>query len=138
MRRKTFIRQVSGQGHLAKSYIGRLAATALATFVLAILSATAATATEKTLEPAKNFIELCDSKKPENAAMCPGFVGGVLEVILNNQIYGIRVCVPPHTAFDLDQVVSLTKNWIHNHPEDNFRPASLAIAQALKNKFPCK
>jgi hypothetical protein len=68
--------------------------------------------------------------------MCFSFVGGVLEIISNNQVYGLPVCVPRLTT--VGKAADITKKWLTRHPEKNIEAASRAVVEALAEAFPCK
>ena len=68
--------------------------------------------------------------------VCVWFVMGALEVIVNNQAYGLSVC-PPH-MINSAQAVELTRLWLAAHPEQEVRPGSYVVASAVAAAFPCK
>ena len=87
-------------------------------------------------EYAGGLNQLCTSQDVAAKAVCEGFIGGVLDVVANNSIYGFTACIPPMTP--MSKAADVTKNWLTVHPESSTRPASSAIAQALAEAFPCK
>jgi hypothetical protein len=90
---------------------------------------------EVTYEYAGDLNGLCASGDPATKAVCFGFVGGVLEIVANSPVYGLSACISPLTP--LSKAVDVTKKWLTVHPEYSAKPASLAIAQALAEAFPC-
>ena len=83
-----------------------------------------------------NLAALCRAdKKSGEYAMCWSYVGAVLEIVNNNSIYGLKVCVPP--LINIQKEVNITTKWLDGHPSADIKPASLLTTEALAAAFPC-
>jgi hypothetical protein len=84
-----------------------------------------------------NLQRLCDADpKSAEYAMCWSFIGAVLEVVNNNSIYDLKACIPP--LVNVQTAVDLTAKWLHDHPDNDIKAASLVATEALATAFPCK
>jgi hypothetical protein len=79
---------------------------------------------------------LCAAENDINKSWCEGFISGELEIISNTPVGGIAACVPPRTT--LQKGVAVAKKWLAEHPDQSAQPASVAVAHALAEAFPCK
>lgn len=91
---------------------------------------------EVTYVHAGDLDRLCSSDNDINKSWCEGFISGVFEIISNTSVNGIAACVPPRLT--LQKGVAVTKKWLAGHPEESIEPASLAVARAFAEAFPCK
>jgi hypothetical protein len=91
---------------------------------------------ETTYVHAGDLNRLCTADSDINKSWCEGFISGELEIISNAPVQGIAACVPPLTT--LPKGVAIAKKWLVDHPEKSALAASLAVAQALSEAFPCK
>ncbi|MGH6684227.1 MAG: Rap1a/Tai family immunity protein [Pseudolabrys sp.] len=102
-----------------------------------VLSAVAETRPIMPLFYGHNLRRFCDAdKKSAEYSMCFSFVGAVLEIATYNSIFGIKICVPRLTT--VGKAVELTAKWLHEHPDDDIKAASLVTVEALADAFPCK
>jgi len=85
-----------------------------------------------------NLKRLCDAdRKSAEYGMCWSFVTAIFEVTRNSvPIYELKACIPPLT--NAQKAVDLTTQWLHDHPDEDTRAASLITAEALVSAFPCK
>jgi Rap1a immunity proteins len=84
-----------------------------------------------------NLQRFCGAeRKSGEYAMCWSYVGAILEVVNNNSIYGLKVCLPP--LFNADKAVDVTVKWLRDHPESGIEAASLVTTKALAQAYPCK
>jgi Rap1a immunity proteins len=93
---------------------------------------------ETTYVYAGNIAQLCTSDRDIAKSWCEGFISAVIEIITNAPVEGVAACVPPLT--NLPQGISLVKKWLaaHSSPQESAQQASLAVARALAEAFPCK
>ena len=93
---------------------------------------------ETTYVYAGNIAQLCSSDKDIEKSWCEGFISAVIEIITNAPVEGVAACVPPLTT--LPKGISVVNEWIGNHssPQESAQQASLAVAHALAEAFPCK
>jgi hypothetical protein len=108
---------------------------------LAILAAIAMTTGARADAPSTlwygaNLQRLCSAdRKSAEYAMCWSFISAVLEIAMDNTIYGSKPCISPMP--NPDKAVELTKRWLQDHPETEIEPASHAATDALAQAFPC-
>jgi Rap1a immunity proteins len=83
---------------------------------------------------------VCAANDDVQKAVCEGFISGVLEIISNGPVEGIAACAPPPPQMTLSKAISVVRKWLadHSSPEEVIQPASLAVAHALTEAFPCK
>jgi Rap1a immunity proteins len=66
---------------------------------------------------------------------CGGFVGGVVDALVNNPN---TFCVPQGPrGVSSAQLVEVVKLYLRDHPDKRHLGASLLVIQALKERFPC-
>jgi hypothetical protein len=81
--------------------------------------------------------KLCDADRQSGEfAMCFSYIAAVMEIDRNNTIYDLKVCIPP--LANVAEAVDITMSWLHHHPQEDTKPASMVEAEALANAFPCK
>jgi hypothetical protein len=89
------------------------------------------------IQSGSDLNRLCEAdRKSANYAMCYSFNAAVLEIVENNSIYGLKVCVPP--LVNVNKAVDLPARWLRNHPDHSIQPASQIAAEAYAAAFPCK
>jgi hypothetical protein len=91
---------------------------------------------ETTYVHAGDLNRLCTADSDINKSWCEGFISSELEILSNTPVEGITACVPPLTT--LQKGAAIAKKWLADHPEESIQPASLAVARALADAFPCK
>jgi Rap1a immunity proteins len=91
---------------------------------------------ENTYVHAGDLNRLCTADNDINKSWCEGFISSGLEIISNAPVQGVAACVPPMTT--LQEGVAVVKKWLSKHPEQDIQTASLAVAWALAEKFPCR
>jgi hypothetical protein len=88
------------------------------------------------IEHGGDLQRLCNADRQSGEyAMCFSFIAAVLEVVNNNSIYALKVCVPPLVT--VQKATDLTGGWLQTHPEARIKAASLVITEALAHAFPC-
>lgn len=85
---------------------------------------------------AHDLNRLCTSDEVVNKSWCEGFISSEFEIITRGPIQGIAACVPQLTT--LPRAVEIVKKWLSDHPEVSLQSASLVVARALAEAFPCK
>ncbi|HEY5047034.1 MAG TPA: Rap1a/Tai family immunity protein [Rhizomicrobium sp.] len=114
---------------------GAVVATTLGVFVLLTFSSFSVFGDEVAYEYAGDLSNACNSTDA-HAAVCAGIIGATLEILANkNRVYGLVACVPRKTT--LNKAIYLTKKWMHDHPQEQVRPASFVVARALATSFAC-
>jgi len=82
-----------------------------------------------------NFVDgdrLYESCVGADVAFCNGYVAGALD---NEDRYFVRTdCVPEDAK--LSELVGVVTAWLRDHPDKRHLQASVAVADALKAKFP--
>jgi hypothetical protein len=78
---------------------------------------------------------LCSSESVVNKSWCEGFISGAMEIIANMPVSGDAACMPP--MMTLQKGTAVARRWLANHPETSAGSASLAVARALAEAFPC-
>ena len=67
-----------------------------------------------------------------DVAFCSGYIAGALD---NEDRYFVRTdCVPEDAK--LSELVGVVTAWLRDHPDKRHLQASVAVADALKAKFP--
>src|SRR5262245_31519257 len=70
------------------------------------------------------------------AGSCMGFVTAVASVISENEIYGLRACIP--RAATPRNLVAVTIEWLASQPpEGRQSDAASLVAEAISRRFPC-
>jgi Rap1a immunity proteins len=70
------------------------------------------------------------------AGSCMGFVTAVASVISENQIYGLRACIPREAT--PRNLVAVTIEWLTSQsPEGRQSDAASLVAEAISRRFPC-
>jgi hypothetical protein len=95
---------------------------------------------ETTYVYAFDLDRVCAADDDVQKAVCEGFISGVLEIISNEPVDGIAACVPPPPRTTLSKAISVVRKWLADHPspKEAIQPASLAVAHALAETFPCE
>jgi hypothetical protein len=76
--------------------------------------------------------ESCTGQSEADVSFCSGYVAGALD---NEDRYFVRTdCVPDDAK--LSEVVDAVTSWLRDHPDKRHLQASVAVAEALKAKFP--
>jgi hypothetical protein len=116
--------------------LGRIVLSALlATWATVPAFQSVADTSDAIYEPAGTLRRACDSKEKVESEICFVFVVTTLEIAINNRIYGLTVCPPPHT--NGQQAVKIARTWLNTYPEDELLPASQVVTDALAAAFPC-
>jgi hypothetical protein len=67
---------------------------------------------------------------------CMGFVTAVASVISENQIYGLRACIPREATPRI--LVAVTIEWLSSQSaEGRQSDAASLVAEAISRRFPC-
>jgi Rap1a immunity proteins len=67
-----------------------------------------------------------------DVAFCSGYIAGALD---NEDRYFVRADCAPEDA-KLSELVDVVSAWLRDHPDKRHLPASVAVADSLKAKFP--
>jgi hypothetical protein len=68
---------------------------------------------------------------------CFGYVTAVVDALSpGNSVNGFKACVPVNA--DMNQIVDVVKNFIHDHPEKRHLVATGLVAEAFATAFPCR
>jgi hypothetical protein len=71
------------------------------------------------------------------AGSCMGFVTAVASVISENQIYGLRACIPREAT--PRNLIAVTIEWLTSQSaEDRQSDAASLVAEAISRRFPCE
>lgn len=107
-------------------------------WVLALLVAVmplSAAHSDVTYVRASDLGRLCNSDNDIKRSWCEGFISSVLEIVSNDSFGGIRVCLTSQTT--LQRGVDIAKKWLADHPRESIERASVAVARAFADAFPC-
>jgi hypothetical protein len=86
---------------------------------------------------ARDLRKLCDQDRQSSEyGMCWSFVTAVFEIMTKDSIYGLRTC-PPRLVTS-QRAVEITAAWLLSHPKSEIEAASLVVARALAQAFPCQ
>jgi Rap1a immunity proteins len=70
------------------------------------------------------------------AGSCMGFVTAVASVISENEIYGLRACIPREAT--PRNLIAVTMEWLASQsPEGRQSDAASLVAEAISRRFPC-
>ena len=70
------------------------------------------------------------------AGSCMGFVTAVASVISENEIYGLRACIPREAT--PRNFIAITIEWLSSQsPEGRQSDAASLVAEAISHRFPC-
>jgi hypothetical protein len=75
--------------------------------------------------------EACDHP---TSTYCGAYVSGSVDALAFGDEVRQGVCIPP---IPYSQVMAVVEKYLHDHPEELHRAASLLIYKALKGAFPC-
>jgi hypothetical protein len=91
---------------------------------------------ETTYVYAGDLNRLCTADDFAKKSWCEGFISAVIETITNAPVEGIVACIPPLTT--LRTGITVTEKWIASHTNESAQAASVVVARALAEAFPCK
>jgi hypothetical protein len=88
-----------------------------------------------------NYCTAAYAKSPSEqwlaSGTCFGYVTAVMDALSSgNPLNGFKACVPVNA--DMNQVVDVVKNFIHDHPEKRHLVAVGLVAEAFAAAFPCR
>jgi hypothetical protein len=70
------------------------------------------------------------------AGSCMGFVTAIASVISENQIYGLRACIPREAT--PRNLIAVAIEWLSSQsPEGRQSDAASLVAEAISRRFPC-
>jgi hypothetical protein len=90
---------------------------------------------ETTYIYARDIDGLCNSEGNAEKAVCEGFIAAVFEIISNSKVGDIEACVQPRTT--VPRAVEIVKSWFATHRQEPMQRASIAVARAFADAFPC-
>ena len=80
------------------------------------------------------LLDMCSKKKSLDT--CDGYIGGVVDVLAKDVVFGSRACIPQDgtTVQQLRQIVIAE---LKKYPEEQGFNAADVIAVAMSKAFPC-
>jgi hypothetical protein len=111
-----------------------LRSTSLAAIIF-LLSAPIARSDQWMVQNGEVLLASCVSNS-NWAGSCMGFVTAVASVISENEIYGLRACIPREAT--PRNLVAVAIEWLANQPaEGRQSDAASLVAEAISRRFPC-
>ena len=87
--------------------------SAIALMLIAITATAAEPHTAVPLWYGQDLQRMCDSDgKSVEHAMCWAYVSAVLEIVNNNSVYALKVCIQPW--INPQRAVDVTTKWLHD------------------------
>jgi Rap1a immunity proteins len=84
----------------------------------------------------KGLISMCNSKQPNLAGSCIGYIQGVADTVdLSRISRHLPQCVPD--SITTSQLFGFFASYVKKHPQDLSAPATVTISLALLDTFNC-
>jgi hypothetical protein len=91
----------------------------------------------------QKLLDYCNSREQHRRFSCGYYVMGAVDLLINNErLFGTEasgkyaVCPPPGKT--PEELVTMVKHYIENHPADRERPGYELAFAAMREAFPCK
>jgi Rap1a immunity proteins len=115
-------------------FLNVLRSTSLAAFIL-LSSVSVARSDQWMVQNGEVLLASCVSNDSW-AGSCMGFVTAIASVISENQIYGLRACIPREAT--PRNLIAVAIEWLSSQsPEGRQSDAASLVAEAISRRFPC-
>lgn len=78
---------------------------------------------------------LCHSHYDTDYGLCAGYVTGIADVMLQQDVYGASAC--GHRNVKSEQLIALVNRYLENNPKAHSIPARDVVSLTLARAFPC-
>lgn len=85
--------------------------------------------------PGRDFVQYCKGAYDVDYGLCTGYVLALADLMRVQELYGYRACLG--RAVRSQQLTDIVIAYTRRDSDQNHRPASLIVAEALSQAFPC-